>query len=733
MGKGISVIANALNAEALGSGFTLDADGNVTFDTASIDWSAMTAAVVDVSADEFPFVDATTGLLRRESYVDLGTALAGAGMTSASGALNVIAGAGVVVTADAVSLDLSTVTAAVFAPGADSLAFLDATGSATRLESWSDLAGLMVDGVTITSSAGVISVAARDYVGSVRAATTAALAASTYANGTAGVGATLTADANGALAAVDGVTLIATERVLVKDQVAGLQNGVYTVTQVGTAGTPFILTRATDFDSAADITPSAVVSVEEGTANDNTAFILTTNATITVGTTALAWSIFGGQTAGAGIAISAAGVVTSDLSTVTGAVFNAAADSIAFLDSDGNATRLELWTDLATTVAGDGLLHTAGVFGVDVSDFAGTGLEDDGAENLRLAAPGTGLTGGAGSALAVLGYTARTTTVGASLAFLEGSDNGTSTATVKAADALAGDAVITLPGVTGTLLLDSRAVNTGAGLSGGGALSSDLTLSVVGYTAAGAGQPTVMRLYEDTANGANSVALTAPASTTDVVATLQAVTGTLALTFADLAGAAIDVAADSIAFLDATDAGMKAETVTDLVAFLAGAGLTSAAGVAAVGAGVGIAVNADDVRVKAALVDKVRFAAISGVTGGTLGDTTIELTITLTDIDGVVTTAADPLIVMISNVQYTNNPTASAPNPTIALTGGGNGTILNGSGTSIIVATVNAATGTLDLTVTNAVDETDYVVIRPALHQSVLIVHMAAQALTWSA
>jgi len=53
MGKGRAVIANALAAEGLGSGLTLDADDNVTFDTGSIDWSAMTAAVVDVSADEF--------------------------------------------------------------------------------------------------------------------------------------------------------------------------------------------------------------------------------------------------------------------------------------------------------------------------------------------------------------------------------------------------------------------------------------------------------------------------------------------------------------------------------------------------------------------------------------------------------------------------------------------------------------------------------------------------------
>ena len=52
----------------------------------------------------------------------------------------------------------------------------------------------------------------------VAAATTSALATCTYANGTSGVGATLTGDANGALAAIDGITLVADERVLIQDQ-----------------------------------------------------------------------------------------------------------------------------------------------------------------------------------------------------------------------------------------------------------------------------------------------------------------------------------------------------------------------------------------------------------------------------------------------------------------------------------------------------------------------------------
>lgn len=134
-----------------------------------------------------------------------------------------------------------------------------------------------------------------DFKASVRIATTTTLALSggacTYANGTAGVGATLTGNANGALAAIDGITLtVIGSRLLVKNQASGLENGIYVLTQVGTAGTPFILTRAEDCDSATELTSGFIVPIEEGTVNADSMWQLTTNAPITVGTTALVFS-----------------------------------------------------------------------------------------------------------------------------------------------------------------------------------------------------------------------------------------------------------------------------------------------------------------------------------------------------------------------------------------------------------------------------------------------------------
>lgn len=125
-----------------------------------------------------------------------------------------------------------------------------------------------------------------------RAGTTAALPANTYANGLSGVGATLTANANGALPAQDGVTPIAGDSLLVKNEAAGASNGLYVVTQLGDATRPYILTRRVDDDAAAE-TLNATCEVSEGTTQADQIWQCTTNAPIVVGTTALVWAVTG--------------------------------------------------------------------------------------------------------------------------------------------------------------------------------------------------------------------------------------------------------------------------------------------------------------------------------------------------------------------------------------------------------------------------------------------------------
>ena len=153
-------------------------------------------------------------------------------------------------------------------------------------------------------------------------ATAAALSAVTYANGSSGVGATLTANANGALS-VDGASPAADDRVLVKDQAAQLQNGIYTVTATGSGSAVFVLTRATDYDTTADITDGTFTFVQQGTANADNGYVMTTNGDITVGTTAIAFDQFSGAgqiTAGAGLTKTGN---TIDIGAGTGITVNA--------------------------------------------------------------------------------------------------------------------------------------------------------------------------------------------------------------------------------------------------------------------------------------------------------------------------------------------------------------------------------------------------------------------------
>jgi len=155
-----------------------------------------------------------------------------------------------------------------------------------------------------------------DVKASARAATTAVLPACTYANGASGAGATLTGNANGALAAQDGITLVLNDRLLVKNQAAPEQNGIYAVTQVGTGGTPFILTRAVDADTTAKTTGGMHVFVEEGTTLADTGWVLTTDGALTIGTTAQNFTQF--SSAGTITASTGLTKVGSDIRAVAG-------------------------------------------------------------------------------------------------------------------------------------------------------------------------------------------------------------------------------------------------------------------------------------------------------------------------------------------------------------------------------------------------------------------------------
>ena len=80
----------------------------------------------------------------------------------------------------------------------------------------------------------------------------------------------------------------------------------------------------------------------------------------------------------------------------------ATSDSIVFIDSDdSNNSKKESLADVVTLLSGDGVQNSSNKFAIDVSDFVGIGLEDDGSENIRLATQGNGISGGNGSTLSI--------------------------------------------------------------------------------------------------------------------------------------------------------------------------------------------------------------------------------------------------------------------------------------------------------------------------------------------
>ncbi len=225
-----------------------------------------------------------------------------------------------------------------------------------------------------------------DVKGSCKYATTADLS-TTYANGTSGVGATLTANANGALT-VDGSTPGAADRILVKDQSTDAENGIYTVTTVGTNAAAFVLTRATDADTGTEFTGGSFTFVETGTANADNGYVFTHNGAPTMGTTGLSVAQFSG----------AGQISAGDALTKTGNTLDVAVDDTT-IEVNSDALRIKSdWTGqntittLGTITAGQWQSNDVAVAygGTGASTFTSNGILYGNAANaIQATAAGT--------------------------------------------------------------------------------------------------------------------------------------------------------------------------------------------------------------------------------------------------------------------------------------------------------------------------------------------------------
>jgi hypothetical protein len=154
-----------------------------------------------------------------------------------------------------------------------------------------------------------------------------------YNNGTSGVGATLTADTNRAFSTLDGQAVSVGQRILIKDQTAQLQNGIYTLTTVGSGAAPWVITRATDNDASPEIANGDVVNVTGGTVNSGKTFVNSSAATIVIGTTAITFASYytglPSQTGSAGLYLTTDGTTPSWSAVTTYAAPTLGSTSIA--------------------------------------------------------------------------------------------------------------------------------------------------------------------------------------------------------------------------------------------------------------------------------------------------------------------------------------------------------------------------------------------------------------------
>ena len=204
---------------------------------------------------------------------------------------------------------------------------------------------------------------------------------------------------------VDGITLATNDRILIKDQSTGSENGIYTV---NASGAP---TRATDFDADSEVTGGTFFFVEEGTVNADNGFVMTNDGSVTVGTTALVFTQF----SGAGQVIAGAAL------TKSGNTLNVGVDDSS-IEVNSDALRVKA-SGITNAMLAGSIDLTAKVTGALPVGNGGTGLTSIAKGSVLVANSANTLSAldGGGSNDGILTYTASSDT----LAFATAVDGGT--------------------------------------------------------------------------------------------------------------------------------------------------------------------------------------------------------------------------------------------------------------------------------------------------------------------
>ena len=285
----------------------------------------------------------------------------GTGNVTAAGTLATVATAGTtgsstaipVITINVKGLTTSITTAVVVAPAGTLTGSTLASGvTASSLTSLGTIASLVVTAGTIsTTPSAATDIANKSYVDTI------AQGLDTKASVVAGTTANITL--SGAQT-IDGISIVATDRVLVKDQTAPAENGIYVASATAWA-------RASDMSTWAQV-PGAYVFIETGTTLADTGWVCTSNAGGTINVTAMTWAQFSG--AGSGVSsITFGSTGLTPATTTTGAV--TVGGTLAIGNGGTNST--------ATATAGGSAYGTGTAFAFTAAGTAGQVLTSAGA------------------------------------------------------------------------------------------------------------------------------------------------------------------------------------------------------------------------------------------------------------------------------------------------------------------------------------------------------------------
>ena len=279
--------------------------------TPDIDGGAIDGAVIGANtraAGSFTTVNANS-TITGQSFTDSTATLSGGGLTGLTN-----------LSVDNINANANTISTTN--SNGDLILSPNGTGTVTVPSGYKDRSGFGTTSLVTKEYVDAVKVGL-DFKDSVRVATTA----------------NLNLSAPGA--SIDGISLSSGDRVLVKNQSTASENGIYVWN-----GASSTATRATDADSSTEVTAGMFVFVEEGTVNADQGFVLTTDGSITVGSTSLSFTQFSG----------AGQIVAGDAITKTGNQLDVNDDNIT-LEVNSDTLRLK---GITQTAVGDLLIGKTG-------------------------------------------------------------------------------------------------------------------------------------------------------------------------------------------------------------------------------------------------------------------------------------------------------------------------------------------------------------------------------------